>query len=152
MQLQDIPTISEWMADMPLWRRYHITPERAGADFAAALQRGELVLVAAMPETLPGESCGFAWCVPGGAFGRTDYLRLIGVRPDCAGHGVGAALLSEVEAHATSNDLILLVSDFNRDAQRFYRRLGYRKVGAIPGYVLPDVTELIFRKRLVSQE
>ncbi len=88
----------------------------------------------------------------GGAFGRSDYLRLIGVRADCAGQGIGAALLSEVEARATSRDLLLLVSDFNEGAQRFYRRMGYEQIGAIPGYVLPDVTELIFRKRLRLDE
>jgi ribosomal protein S18 acetylase RimI-like enzyme len=86
--------------------------------------------------------------VPGGAFGRSEYLRLIGVRADCAARGLGAALLSEVEARATSRDLILLVSDFNEGAQRFYKRMGYAQIGAIPGYVLPDVTELIFRKLL----
>jgi hypothetical protein len=46
-----------------------------------------------------------------------------------------------------SSDLFLLVSDFNHDAQRFYQRQGYQQIGAIPGYVLPDVSELIFRKR-----
>ena len=61
---------------------------------------------------------------------------------------MGAALLQEVEARATSSDLFLLVSHFNEGAQRFYRRMGYEQIGAIPGYVLPDVTELIFRKVL----
>ncbi len=144
MMPEDIPAISQWMADLPLWRRYGVTPQSANAQFAGALAHGDLLLVA-------GEStdvCGFAWCVPGGAFGRSDYLRLIGVRADCAGQGVGAALLTEVEARATSRDLLLLVSDFNEGAQRFYRRMGYDQIGALPGYVLPDVSELIFRKRL----
>lgn len=133
---------------MPLWRRYGVTPEGATAQFAEALQRGDLVLVA--EGDAPGDNCGFAWCLPGGGFGRSAYLRLIGVRADCAGHGIGAALLTEVEARATSNDLFLLVSDFNEGAQRFYKHMGYEQIGAIPGYVLADVTELIFRKRLDS--
>ena len=86
----------------------------------------------------------------GGAFGRSLYLRLIGVRPDCAGSGIGSALLAEAERAAleSGSDLFLLVSDFNADAQRFYRHHGYEQVGAITGYVLPDVSELIFWKRL----
>jgi ribosomal protein S18 acetylase RimI-like enzyme len=155
MQPEDIPAVARWVADMPLWRRYGVTLESASAQFAEALQHGDLVLVAEAPGAPTGaptgDLCGFAWCLLGGAFGRSDYLRLIGVRGDCAGQGIGAALLSAVEARATTHDLILLVSDFNAGAQRFYRRMGYEQIGAIPGYVLPDVTELIFRKRLDSQ-
>ena len=141
---EDIPAISRWIADMPLWKRYGVTEASASAQFSDGIQRGDLLLVG----DAKAEVCGFAWCVRGGAFGRSDYLRLIGVRADCAGQGLGALLLSEVEAQTLSRDLFLLVSDFNEGAQRFYRRMGYEQIGAIPGYVLPDVAELIFRKRL----
>lgn len=138
---RDIPSIAHWMAEMPLWKRYGVTEAGAQAQFNDAIARGDLALVAE-------KNCGFAWCVRGGAFGRSAYLRLIGVRADCAARGIGAALLTEIEAQAASRDLFLLVSDFNEGAQRFYRRMGYEQIGAIPGYVLPDVTELIFRKLL----
>ncbi|HVU12606.1 MAG TPA: GNAT family N-acetyltransferase [Phototrophicaceae bacterium] len=140
----DVPAISRWMVEMPLWKRYGVTEASASAQFNDALKRGDLLLVA----DADAAACGFAWCLRGGAFGRSDYLRLIGVRPDCAGQGIGAALLTEVEQQAHSRDLFLLVSDFNEGAQRFYRRMGYEQLGAIPGYVVADVTELIFRKRL----
>ncbi len=48
-----------------------------------------------------------------------------------------------MSAHA-----FLLVSDFNEDAQRFYEREGYLRVGPLPGLVLPDVAELLYWKRL----
>jgi hypothetical protein len=57
-------------------------------------------------------------------------------------------LLSYIEQSISSSDLFLLVADFNTDAQQFYQRRGYEQVGAIPAYVLPDVTELIYRKRV----
>jgi len=142
MQALDIPVIVEWMVELPLWKRYSVTAASARAQFTEALERGDLLLVTGSPP------CGFAWCIHGGAFGRSDYLRLIGVAPNCAGQGVGAALLVEVEIQVESRDLFLLVSDFNEGAQRFYQRMGYEQVGAISGYVLPDVTELIFRKSL----
>ena len=67
-----------------------------------------------------------------------------------AGVGLGGALLRTIEAQAVkqADHLLLLVSDFNEAAQHFYRRLGYAQVGALPAYVMPDVAELIYYKRL----
>ncbi len=143
MQPQDVPLIARWMIELPLWQRYGVTEAGMIDQFTAALRGDDLLLVTG--ETDP---IAFAWCLRGGAFGRSDYLRLIGVRPDFAGQGIGAALLTEIETQAKSRDLFLLTSDFNEGAQRFYRRMGYTQIGAIPGYVVPDVTELIFRKQL----
>ena len=145
MQPNDVAVIAHWMVELPLWQRYGVTEAAASAQFNEALERGsDLLLVA----EVQADVRGFAQCLRGGAFGRSDYLRLIGVRSDCVGQGIGAALLTEVEAQTRSHDLFLLTSDFNEGAQRFYRRMGYEQIGAIPGYVVPDVTELIFRKRL----
>ena len=138
----DVPLIAHWMVQLPLWQRYGVTEASATTQFSNALRANDLLLVSG------DDLCGFAWCLRGGAFGRSDYLRLIGVRADCTGQGIGAALLADVENRSQSRDLLLLVSDFNEGAQRFYRRMGYEQIGAIPGYVLPDVAELIFRKRL----
>ena len=65
---------------------------------------------------------GFAWCLPEGAFGRSFYLRLLGVRADLTGRGVGAELLAAVESQAfeSNSDMFLLVSDFNQAAHRFF--------------------------------
>jgi ribosomal protein S18 acetylase RimI-like enzyme len=74
------------------------------------------------------------------------------VRKELARAGVGAALMRSIEEAAVkvSREIFLLVSDFNTDAQRFYQRQGYQQIGAIPGYVLPDVTELLYWKQLSS--
>lgn len=143
----DIPTLAAWMVSVPLWQRYDLRGDHAAAQFETALRHGDILQVADLPDA---PACGFAWGIIGGAFGRSVYLRLIGVRPDLSGCGVGAALLDNLEqiAAGVAGDLFLLVSDFNHDAQRFYRRQGYEQLGAIPGYVLPDVSELIFWKRL----
>lgn len=142
----DIPILAGWMTETPLWQRYGLTVERATANFEAALTAGDWLL------TADGETAaqGFAWAMAKGVFGRSPYLRLIGVHPDTVGSGIGAGLLNAIErmAVAVSSDLFLLVSDFNHDAQRFYQRQGYEQIGVIPAYVLPDVSELMFRKRL----
>ncbi len=148
MELDDVPPIIDWLITIPLWQRYQLTADKARTQFEQAFKREDSLLVADLGQK--NRACGFVWGVVGGGFGRSFYLRMIGVRQNCAGTGVGSALLTQTEqiALSTAGDLFLLVSDFNLDAQRFYRRHGYQQVGAIPGYVLPDVTELIFRKRL----
>ena len=142
----DIPILAGWMTETPLWQRYGLTVERATANFEAALTAGDWLLTADGDQVAQG----FAWAMAKGAFGRSPYLRLIGVHPNAVGSGIGAGLLDAIEQKAMgmSNDLFLLVSDFNLDAQRFYQRQGYQQIGSIPGYVLPDVSELMFRKRL----
>jgi len=49
-----------------------------------------------------------------------------------------------------SRNAFLLVSDFNHDAQRFYVRHGYIRVGRIPGLVHADIDEEIYWKRLAA--
>lgn len=143
----DIPFIADWIASSSLWQRYNYTAVAATEGLTQALAQADLLLTADTPDA---SSCGLAWCLPHGAFGRSVYLRLLGVQPSHHSTGLGAALLNAAEEHATriAHDMILLVSDFNHGAQRFYQRQGYQQVGAIPGYVLPDVTELIYWKRL----
>ena len=147
LRSEDCHGIAAWMLRIPLWQRYGLTEEGIRKSFDQALQRSEALFVA---EDEAGEVRGFAWCVMRGAFARSAYLRLIGVHPDYSGHGLGRILLDYVEAQARQAglDLFLLVPDFNVEAQRFYQRQGYQQVGAIPGYVLNDVAELIYWKRL----
>ena len=147
MTPEDIPLVVEWMVSVPLWQRYQVGAPDAQTRFEQALQQGDILLVSDWGKE--NRAVGFTWCLQDGAFGLSAYLRLIGVRPDHARHGIGAALLAETERLASgfARDIFLLTSDFNVDAQRFYQRHGYSQVGAIPGYVLPTVTELIFRKR-----
>ena len=147
MTLADAPQLATWMVQTPLWQRYSLTVDRACKNFEKGLAQKDILLVA---DVGTDAGCGFAWCLPQGGFGRSMYLRLIGVRQDAARGGIGSALLGAAEqtALAVSREMFLPVSDFNSDAQRFYQRHGYRQIGAIPGYVLPDVTELLYWKQL----
>jgi len=148
MTIEDIATIVNWLVLVPLWQRYHVSIATVQAQFEEGLRQQDIMLVS--DSGSDARACGFTWCLPRGAFGLSAYLRLIGVRQDQAKLGIGSALLVQTERMAAdrSRDLFLLVSDFNVDAQRFYRRHGYEQIGQISGYVLPDVAELIFRKKL----
>ncbi len=145
----DVPGCAQIMAGNPLWQRYGVTLASATQRLNAGLAQNATLLAAGEP----GSPSGFIWYVEKGAFFRSGYIMLIGVNPACQGQGIGDALMAEAERRVfeKNSDMFLLVSDFNEGAQRFYRRHGYAQVGALPGYVLPDVTELIFRKTRPEQ-
>ncbi len=145
LQATDIEPLAQLMATTPLWQRYNVTESSAAQRLRNGLEQQATILVA---ET-DGAPVGFIWYVLKGAFNRSGYVMLIGVRADTRGQGVGQALMQAAEAavFAEVNDLFLLVSDFNQAAQAFYQRLGYRQVGAIPDYVMLGITELLFHKR-----
>jgi GNAT superfamily N-acetyltransferase len=143
---EDAEACGAIVAITPLWQRYKLTAAAAAAQLIAAHARGETVTVIESDSQV----AGFAWVVPAGAFGMCPYLRRIVVAPDQRGLRLGAQLLRAVEEHSAklATDLFLLVSDFNADAQRFYKREGYEEVGRLADFVLPGVAELIFRKRV----
>ncbi|MCA9839013.1 MAG: GNAT family N-acetyltransferase [Trueperaceae bacterium] len=151
MQASDIEGLISWVPSVPLWHRYGLTAPKLTTQLEAALKAGDLLRVAYDQEAYGNQAaCGFYWCQPKAAFGRSAYLKLIGVKEDYRDKGIGDALLEtlEQELKGSSKDLFLLVSDFNEGAQRFYLRHGFEKLGRISSYVLPEVDEFIFRKIL----
>lgn len=140
----DVPALARLMAGDPLWQRYGVTEASAARRLAEGLAAGATIAVAEEG----GAALGFVWYVARGAFARSGYIMLLGVQPWARGRGVGRALMEYAEAalFADAPDIFLLVSDFNLAAQAFYRRLGYEQVGAISGYVVDGITELVFRK------
>jgi ribosomal protein S18 acetylase RimI-like enzyme len=147
MTITDCPILAEWMVEIPLWQRYGVTFERARSNFENGLTNGDWMFSV---DTAEMAACGFAQVAPKGMCGISPYLRLIGVHSSAQSIGLGSALLAAIESRAAenSNDLFLLSSDFNESAHRFYKRHGYEQIGAIPDYVVPSITEFIFRKRL----
>jgi ribosomal protein S18 acetylase RimI-like enzyme len=129
------------------WTRYGITYDGAVDRLTTGLRQGAAILVAVEAGDKP---VGFVWIVPRGAFDLSGYIRWIVVDPSQRGGGIGRLLLDAAESRIrqTGRDIFLLCSDFNVDARRFYERYGYLQVGAMPDYVLPGVTEIIYRKRL----
>jgi GNAT superfamily N-acetyltransferase len=71
---------------------------------------------------------------------RADVTKML-VHRRARRHGVGAALMRAAEALARDAGKTLLVLDTvtGSDAARLYERLGWQRVGDIPGYALmPD--------------
>ncbi|MCK5797503.1 MAG: GNAT family N-acetyltransferase [Deltaproteobacteria bacterium] len=129
-----------------LMARYRYHGEQAAAQLRAAIAgEGDADLRVAVGGD--GEVLGFAWLLPRGAFGRSAYLKLILVDPAARGRGVGAALIDDLEArHLGRAGLLLLCTADNAAARRFYEHLGYRSMGLLPGYVIPEIDEVIYYK------
>lgn len=86
-----------------------------------------------------------------GFCGLYPYLSLIGVHANSRGQGVGRFLMEQLEQLARESGasrVCLMVSDFNVDAQRFYTRLGYWQLGALPNAAKEGITELVMIKDL----
>jgi ribosomal protein S18 acetylase RimI-like enzyme len=148
LQPDDCNAAGRIVASNELWsERYQYPAERVQHDLAESLLRGDTVLGAfGGPRR---DLLGFAWVIAKGAFGRYPYLRLLAVSSEVQGGGVGAQLLAEAEARSRdSRQMVLMVSDFNTRAQKFYARCGYAQVGTCPDFVIDGVAEQIWMKRL----
>lgn len=78
------------------------------------------------------------------------YVQTVCVAPEWRNRGVGHQLLAFAEARIfrQSPNVFLCVSSFNADAQRFYDRLGYQRIGELRDYVVQGHSEILMRKTL----
>lgn len=139
--------IANAVAGQPLLARYGTTADALAGSLAAAMARGEGLLVADDGKAISG----MAWFTEGGTFGGLGgYLRLIALAPGREGHGVGGALLDEVERRVarTSRRLFLLVSHENDGARRFYAARGYQEGGRLASLVVEGIDEIVMWRRL----
>lgn len=145
MMLSDVPAVAAIIAGSTLWQRYGVTVESAARRLQRGLEAGATITVV----EVRGRVAGFVWYVAEGAFQRSGYIMLFAVDPGQRAQGLGRVLLAHAEEFlfAASTSIVLLVSDFNTEAQRFYQRHGYRQVGVLPDYVKAGVNELIYYKR-----
>lgn len=144
LRRRDVLLCAAIVAREPLWGRYGVTKGRAARLLQRALRLRDPLLVAHVGSKV----AGFVWFYLDGTFAHSGYVRWIAIAPEMRGGQLGAALMRAAEDRIfrRGRDVFLLVSDFNRDAQRFYRRLGYRRVGALRDYVVAGVTEYVYRK------
>jgi ribosomal protein S18 acetylase RimI-like enzyme len=150
----DAESCAQIVAADPLWRRYEIRLPRARTIFrravAAARVGGPAARAAGEVAVARwrGRVAGFVWFRLDGTFHHSGYVRWIGVAPDAQGQGIGQRLMAYAERRIFRRgpNVFLMVSDFNVAAQAFYRKLGYRQIGAVPDYIIRGVTERVYRK------
>ncbi|MGE4108818.1 MAG: N-acetyltransferase family protein [Bacteriovoracia bacterium] len=129
----------------PLFQQYEFPGAQAEKQLSARLTDAGSRLLTALDSS--GRVVGFAWFTLRGAFGRSGYLRLIAVHPDCQAGGIGVQLLKELEREFLSpHGIFLLVTATNPTARKFYEKQGYTLIGALPGYVKAGIDECLYFK------
>lgn len=80
------------------------------------------------------------------------YVQTLCVREDRRRSGLGAALLTAAECRIfdQSANVFLCVSSFNPDAQKFYARMGYERIGPLREIVVTGHDEILLRKTIRS--
>lgn len=91
---------------------------------------------------------GFLMVTHNGAFDMYPYLHLIVVNEDYRGKRYGSTLMKyyEDEFYPNARKLFLLVGEFNVEAIKLYKKLGYIICGEIEGFYKSDETEIIMVK------
>lgn len=122
------------------WRELKFTKKDAVNMAKGSLRREILAAY------VDGELVGFALFHYGFLGGA--YLNNLVVKDGYRGLKIGEKLMREMEneVFAKSKNLFLLVSSFNKGAQKFYRRLKYKKVGVLKAILLKKYDEYLFRK------
>jgi ribosomal protein S18 acetylase RimI-like enzyme len=131
-----------WIAALEPWRGLGYTPGGLGR-YLARKARARGVLVAREGRSAP---LGVAVVDDGVLLG--GFIALLAVRPEAGGRGVGRALVERARAQVARKRRWLYVSadGNNRAALRFYRRLGFLRVGRLPDLVRAGRVEVLLRR------
>lgn len=78
------------------------------------------------------------------------HLELLAIFPAYQGVGIGGEVIEWLrnEAQPHARNLWVVVSAFNTDAQRFYRRHGFQEIASLAELIAPGYDELLMRKPL----
>lgn len=129
-----------------LGRVYFSSVAKAGMVVLEGIDKGEIYV--AVEDG--GETLGFIWAIPNGAFHSFPYVHILAVRESYRGRGVGRLLLAHIEQYFAQyvSKIFLIVDDFNSDAYALYVRLGYQKVGCLPDLYKKGVNGFLMMKSL----
>jgi ribosomal protein S18 acetylase RimI-like enzyme len=132
-----------WIADIEPWRGLGYKADALGRYLARKARARAVWIARATPRGAP---LGIAVLDDGVLLGR--FVALLAVRPETSGQGVGRALVDHLAARTFAKRRWLYVScdEKNLAALRFYRKLGFSRVGRLPDLVRPGRVELLLRK------
>jgi ribosomal protein S18 acetylase RimI-like enzyme len=127
------------------WKKMGFTPK----DVRGVIKKSKKAIpVCAFVKNQKGREqfAGFALLIPDVLGGY--YLHLLAVDSNLRGMGIGEKLIKFCEAYVfeRSKNFYLFVSSFNKGGIKFYKKLGFEKVGIFKELVIKGHDELFFRK------
>jgi ribosomal protein S18 acetylase RimI-like enzyme len=132
-----------WIAALEPWRGLGYRADALGR-YLGRKARTRSVWVARI--AAKGPPVGIAVVDDGVLLG--GFIALLAVRSEASGQGLGRALVEHVAAQtfATRRWLYVSCDGNNAAALRFYRKLGFSRVGRLPDLVRQGRTEILLRK------
>jgi ribosomal protein S18 acetylase RimI-like enzyme len=127
-----------------LGRAYFSGENSARNALLEGLKKGELFVVLSESKKF----IGFYWIINQGAFHSYPYLHIIAIKEEYRGKGFGKTILKTIEDKLFKqySKMFLVVADFNPQAKKFYKDLGYKEVGVIPDLYKSGISEYIMMK------
>ena len=142
---QYLPACIDALWDSELGRQYFISQDNIERNLKGALAKEELYVAL----NADGECVGFLWPVIDGIFHIYPYLHVIAIKEEYRGQGIGHQLMDYFEnviSEYVQDKLFLVVADFNPEGKRFYEKLGYKEMAALPDLYKTGVTEYLMMK------
>jgi ribosomal protein S18 acetylase RimI-like enzyme len=134
---------AEWIATMEPWLGLGYAASALRAFLRGAARTEDVFVASGGRGAPPG---GILVLQRGVLLG--NFVSLLAVKPDSSRTGIGRTLLAHAETRTFARRRWLFVSAdaTNRTALRFYRKLGFTRVGRLPDLVRPGRTEILLRK------
>lgn len=122
-----------------LWDAYYESNPLAVNNIEKAINKKQIYIA-----LNKNDNCiGFMGIINNGCFSKFSYLSTLAVKKRYRSKGIGKQLIHKFEeiGFRKADRVFILVSDFNKKAQTFYKRLGYKKVGKIPDLFKSGISE-----------
>jgi [ribosomal protein S18]-alanine N-acetyltransferase len=80
------------------------------------------------------------------------YIQTLLIAEEYRGHTLGHQMITYLEnrIYEFSPNVFMCVSDFNKDAQRLYAKMGYEVIGEIKNYIAEGHSEILLRKTIAA--
>ncbi len=143
----DAAVIAELLRSHPLWQG--VSAEVWTERVRAMLEDGHIGFLA-VTRNDPTELRGVLLATDR-TFSNCGYVRILAVRQGETSQGIGASLMAWARGYFAKlgrKAVFLLCTDVNEAAQRFYTRLGYRRVGSLPDWLSIGRDEWLYVLRI----